>query len=83
MKKEWSQMTPAEKRKLLLLCIYVAIALVFAVLDLSGTWKNEMFRYMLAVYCLVEGVIEWKKNWKMSLVDFAIAVFCLLNACGA
>lgn len=80
MKKKWSQMTPTEKKLMVLLWIYIIIALVFAVLDLSGTWKNVIPWYMIAAFCAVEGVVEWKKNWKMSLLNFAIAVVFLIEA---
>lgn len=80
MKKNWSELSSAEKKLFVLLCIYVVIGLVFVALDLSGVWKNEISRYMLAIFCLVEGVVEWKKNWKMSLVNFALAILFLLNA---
>lgn len=80
MKKEWSKMTSAEKKWFVLSCIYIAIWTVFVVLDLSGMWKSEIPRYMLAAFCLVEGVVEWKKSWKMALLSFVIAILALLNA---
>ena len=80
MKMEWKKMTAAEKRWTVLVWIYVAIALVFSTLDLSGMWKNEIFKYMIAVFFLVEGVVEWKKNWKISLLNFVIAVIFLFEA---
>ena len=77
MKKEWSKMTPTEKKLMVLLCIYVAIALVFVALDLSGMWKNKVYKYMTVVFCLGEGVVEWKKNRKMALLDLVLAVVFL------
>lgn len=77
MKKEWSKMTTTEKKLMVLLCIYVAIALVFVALDLSGMWKNKVYKYMTVVFCLGEGVAEWKKNRKMALLDLVLAVVFL------
>ena len=79
MNKKWSEMTPAEKKKLIFLCIYAAIALVFIILDLSGVWKNEVGQYMLCVYFVIEGVVTWKKSKKMAILDIVLGIVLLLG----
>lgn len=77
MNKKWSEMSPAEKKKLIVLCICAAIALVFIVLDLSGTWKNEVGQYMLSAYFVIEGAVTWKKSKKMAILDIVLGIVLL------
>ena len=66
MNKKWSEMTPAEKKKFIVLCVCAAIALVFVVLDLTGVWKNKIGSYMISVFFLIEGVLNFKSNFLMN-----------------
>ena len=80
MKNKWNELTKAQKVRLVLVCIYTAIALVFCVLDLTGTWKNNFCLFMIAGYCLVDGITGWKKNRNMAIADFALCVIMLVEA---
>ena len=79
MGKKWSEMTSAQKIKFLLLLLYVVIGLVLGMLDVVGTWKNNVYYYMVVVYFLVEGTVQCKKNWKQALLDFAVSVVFLIQ----
>ena len=79
MNKKWNEMTPAEKIKLIAICIYVVIALVFVVLDLAGVWKNDVCAYMLAAFFLVEGVVSWKKNRNVAITELILSVVMVLG----
>ena len=79
MNKKWSEMTPAEKKKFIAICIFAAIALVFIVLDLTGVWKNKIGTYMISALFLIEGVLNWKDNTKMAILDIVLAIVWLLG----
>ena len=79
MNKKWSEMTPAEKKKFIALCIFAAIALVFIVLDLTGVWKNKIGSYFISVFFVIEGVLTFKNNKKMAILDIVLAVVWLLG----
>ena len=79
MNKKWSEMTPAEKKRFVALCVIAAIALVFIVLDLIGAWQNKIGTYMISVFFLIEGVLNFKNNKKIAILDLALAVVWLLG----
>ena len=79
MKNKWNDLTWQQKVHLVLTCIYVVIALVFCILDLTGTWKNDLCLFMIAGFCLVDGITGWKKNRNMAMADFAICVIMLFE----
>ena len=79
MNKKWSEMTPAEKKKFVGLCVCTAIALVFIILDLTGAWKNKIGSYMISVFFLIEGVLTFKTNKKIAILDIVLAIVWLLG----
>lgn len=79
MNKKWSEMTPAEKKKFVALCILAAFALVFVVLDLTGLWQNKIGSYLISVFFLFEGVMNFKNNKKMAILDIVLAIVWLLG----
>ena len=79
MKNKWNEMTTAQKVLTVAFCIYVVAAIVFAVLDLNGTWKNEICTYMISAYCVVEGIMTWKKNRKMAILSFVLAIVLMVG----
>ena len=80
MKNKWNELTKAQKVRLVLACIYVTIAMVFCVLDLTGTWKNNLCLFMIAGFCLVDGITGWKKNRNLAMGDFALCIILLVEA---
>ena len=79
MNKKWSEMTPAEKKKFVVLCVVAAIALVFVFLDLTGVWQNKIGTYMISAFFLIEGVVTFKNNKKMAILDIVLAIVWLLG----
>lgn len=79
MNKKWSEMTPIEKKLMIVLWIYVAIALVFLALDLGGVWKNPVYIYMLSAFMLGDGIVTWKKNRVLSIVYLVFSVIWLVS----
>ena len=79
MNKKWNEMTSTEKKMVIAACIYVVIALVFAVLDVTGVWKNDVCTYMMCLFFLVEGVLTWKTNSKMAILSIVLSIVFLLG----
>ena len=73
MNKKWSEMTPAEKKKFIVLCVFAAIALVFIFLDLTGAWKNKIGTYMISVFFLIEGVLTEEEKARMDTKGWTYA----------
>ena len=79
MKFNWKEMNPSQKRETIVLFVLTAIALVFAILDLSGKWPNNLCYITLAVLSVFEGVFSWNKNRKMAILEFVAAAFFAAN----
>ena len=79
MNKKWNEMTPAEKKKFIVLCVFAAIALVFIFLDLIGVWQNKIGSYLISVFFLIEGLLTFKNNKKMAILDIILAIVWLLG----
>ena len=79
MNPKWKDMTPNQKKLMIALCVYVAIAFVFAIIDLCGVWTNNIFTYMLSAYFLVEGVVTWKKNRLLAILHLVLGIIWPLS----
>ena len=80
MKNKWNELTKAQKVRLVVACVYVAIAIVLCALDLTGTWKNNLCLYMISAFCLVDGITGWNKNRNLAMGDFAVCIILLFEA---
>ena len=80
MDQKWSEMSKQKKIETVVVLALTAVALVFAVLDLSGNWENNLCYLMLAILSVYEAVVAWKVNRKMAIAELVVAVCLLFNA---
>ena len=80
MDQKWSEMSKQKKIETVVVLALTAVALVFAVLDLSGNWENNLCYLMLAILSAYEAVVAWKVNRKMAIAELVVAVCLLFNA---
>lgn len=80
MKFNWNEMDASQKKEAIVLTVLSAIALIFIVLDMTGTWANNIAYLVLGILSLYEGITGWNKNRKWAILELIAAVFMAVNA---
>ena len=80
MNMKWNEMSASEKTEVIVSIVLCAIALVFIVLDSTGTWKNNCHLLVLSVLSVYECCTSWNKNRKMAILELVAAVFLAVTA---
>ena len=80
MKLDWNEMDASLKKEAILLTVMAAIALIFIVLDRTGTWANNIAYLVFGILSLYEGITGWNKNRKWAILELVAAVFMAVNA---
>ena len=79
MKEKWSEMSKQKKIETITILVLGVIAVVYAVLDWTGKWKNNTSYLALAVMSAYEAVVGWKENRKMAVLEAVVAVIFLFG----
>ena len=73
-------MTPAQKTETIVTLAAAAIALIFAILDLSGKWPNNLCYLTLSALSVFEACTGWNKNRKIAILELVAAAVLALSA---
>ena len=80
MKFNWNEMSTAQKVEAIVLTVLAVIASIFAILELTGKWPNNLAYLIIAAGSVFEAVMSWNKNRKMALLELVAAAFFVSNA---
>ena len=78
MKFNWNEMSPAQKRESIIVLVLAMIGMVFAILDLSGKWPNNLTYLAISVLSLFEGITAWNKNRKLAVTDLVVGIVLIV-----
>ena len=79
MKTSWNEMTTAQKIEAIVLTVLFLFAAVFAILDWSGKWPNNLAYLFFGADSLFEGIMNWNRNRKLAILEVVAAVFFFAN----